>query len=291
MLSACGFPMRRPVRSLLLLAVAAGCPALQARILHPQDGSRHHDEPAEPQEDYAQMLREGFEMIDDGDLKSALRAIQRATIRAPRAKLAELEQLTIRFRDEPLADLLAQLRFDVALAEHNGRTFKLRFLTPLETEAMSALLRRNQHRRLNAVHLGKTVAQWAAERNTYKKLHSGAKRLAADARLAAAFIGERLRRDPLLKQNVERRRELVALRAELGRFVAHVSKMPGFTSLESAPAANDPAAREVARLRAAVAPPASRPASQPASQPIIKNFPTLRDVLRERKPPIKEDKP
>src|SRR5438874_2303425 len=53
--------------------------------IEPDTGSSAH-------EDFEQMLREAFELLDDGDTAAALRALQRIVIRAPEADLPALSE-------------------------------------------------------------------------------------------------------------------------------------------------------------------------------------------------------
>jgi hypothetical protein len=216
----------------------------------PDHGS-NHTPAAAPSEDFEQMLREAFELLDDEDLPGALRAMQRVAMRASREQLVELDRQTCGARDLPLARLVAETRFAVAVARGRGRTFRLGFVTPYEAPAMGLLLERLQGRLLARVHQGRTIAQWAAERDAYAELHPQAPELVADASLATALIGARLKSDPRLRGDREQRRRLTFLRDDVTRLAAHVRSMRGFTALSvDKDDPSNPAAREVARLRA-----------------------------------------
>ncbi len=215
---------------------------------------------AEPDEDYEQMVREAFELLDQGDLSAAVRAMQRVAGGADEGELARLDGYARDQRGVPLAQLMARTRYADAMAEGGGRVFKLGFVTPYEREAMAEMLAARQVDYLNRRHLGRSVAEWAADREAYKELHAAARNMVADARLAAGIIGERLRIDPVLQENRIDRRDLAARRADLARFVAHVSAMRGFSALTAVDDPNDPTVAAARRLAAQV------PSSQPASE-------------------------
>jgi len=220
---------------------------------------------AEPAEDYEQMLREAFELLDQADLSAALRAMQRVAGGAQEAVLARLDAFTRSTRDLPLPELVARTRYAEAMADGGGRVFKLGFVTPYEREAMARILAARQAAYLSKRHLGRSIAEWAADREAYTELHPAARNMVADARMAAGIIGERLRIDPILRENRIDRRDLVALRTSLTRFVAHVSSMGGFSALSATESPDDPAVAAARRLATQV--PTSRPASDGSEPP------------------------
>jgi len=233
-----------------------------------------------PAEDFEQMLREAFELLDDDDSPAALRAMQRIVTRAPAGLLSDLDERTHSARGLPLARLMAETRLRVALARGRGGAFELKFVTRYEAPVMGRLLEQLQGEFLQKRHEDRTVAEWAAERDAYTELQAGAREMVAHARLATAMIGARLKFDPRLRKSGEQRRRLAALHDDLARFVAHVISMRGYTALgfdeDDLP---EPAAREVARLmalqevaarsaeKAVDSETASRPASQPSHSP------------------------
>ena len=220
-----------------------------------------------PAEDFEQMLREAFELLEDDDLPAALRAMQRIVTRAPEELLSDLDQRVRSARGLPLARLMAETRLRVALARGRGGAFRLKFVTRYEAPVMGRLLEQLQGELLQKRHEDHTVAEWAAERDAYTELHAEAREMVADARLAAAMLSARLKFDPRLRKSGEHRRQLAALRDDLARFVAQVISMRGYTALgideDYLP---EPVAREVARLMA-LQEVASRPASQPSHNP------------------------
>jgi len=185
---------------------------------------------AEPVRDYEQMLREGFELLDDGDLPAALRAMQRAVLGAPRPVLRQLESLCSEQRGVVLDELLATTRVRVAGMAHDGRAFSLRYATPYERAALGCVLQEEQDGRLGRRYRGRTIAQWAAARDQYTELSPDSRQLVADSSRAAALISARLRLDPRLKRDREQRRRLIHLRRDLSRLAARVMAMPGFTA-------------------------------------------------------------
>jgi hypothetical protein len=235
----------------------------------PVRADRPADEPPTtmPAEDFEQMLREAFELLDDADSSAALGAMQRIVTRAPEELLSDLDQRTRSARGLPLARLMAETHLRVALARGRGGTFRLRFVTRYEAPAVGRLLEQLQAEFLEKRHQQRTIAEWAAEREAYTELHAGAREMVADAQLAAAMVSARLKSDPRLRKSGEHRRQLAALRYDLACFVAHVISMRGYTALgvdeDDLP---EPVAREVARLLA-LQEMAARPASQPSHDP------------------------
>jgi hypothetical protein len=250
----------------------------------PSESDRPVEEPPAtmPAEDFEQMLREAFELLDDGDSPAALRAMQRIAARAPEEHLADMDRRTRSARGLGLARLMAETRLRVALGRGRGGAFRLKFVTRYEASAMGRLLEELQGEFLAKSHEGRTVAAWAAERYAYTELHATAREMVADARLAAAMIGARLKFDPRLRKSGEHRRQLAALHDDVVRFVAQVISMRGYTSLgmddDDMP---EPVAREVARLMALQAA-ASQPSTQPSQEP---------QPVGDRKPPQEEEHP
>lgn len=181
-------------------------------------------------EDYAQMLREGFELLDDGDSPSALRAIQRAVLRAPTAQLKALEELCQTARGVPLDVLLAGTRLRLASAANRGRALKLKYATPYERIALARLLIQEQDGLLARRYAGRTVAEWTAHRDDYTALAADARELVADASRAAAIIAIRLRFDHQLAADRRTRVRSIELRADLARLAAHILALPGYTA-------------------------------------------------------------
>lgn len=225
----------------------------------------HPDRDAErpESEDFEQMLREAFELIDDGEPAAAVRALQRIVNRASPARLKQLSAQSLAAREQPLDELIARTRLKEAQHGRHGRLFQLKVVTRYESAALGRLLERRQKELLEKRYAGRTIAEWAADRDTYERLRPDAPRMTNDARLAAAVIGARLRWEPRLTKNRAARRELAVFRVELTRFIAHVINMPGYTSLGVVDDPNDPAAREARRL--ATSRPASRPTTSPSS--------------------------
>ncbi|MBU0640481.1 MAG: hypothetical protein KKB50_16585 [Planctomycetes bacterium] len=218
-------------------------------------------EQAAQSEDCQQMVREALELISDEDFPAALRALQHAVQRASPQVLQELDEYTRQTHGLPLAELLAETRLYVAQRPRNGRLFGLTYATRYEAAALGRLLEQRVEGLLATTYHERTIAEWVPQREAYETLQPDARRMVADARLAAAMIGARLRFDPRLRPDRDERRRLTALRGELARFVAHVSALPGFTGLSSSDDASDPAVREVSRLRST-----RSAASQPAEK-------------------------
>ncbi len=216
-------------------------------------------EPAEarPTAELLQMVREGFELLDDEDWVGALRALQRAVLAARPAQLAELEDLARQARGAALDDLLAQTRLRVAGGADGGRTFRLSFVTPYERAALGRRLAAEQAALLESTFDGRPLADWLTHAEEYTDLRPDARRLVAAAGRCAAVIKARLRHDPALAGERTARRRLTELHDALARLAARVLALPGYT----APPGENPAPPE------APPGPASQPVRAPAPQP------------------------
>lgn len=256
-----------------------------------------HDAPAalSPTDELDQTLRESFELLDDGDLPAALRAMQRAVVRASEEDLRRLSEKALRVRGIPLDELLADTRLRVARGPSRNRTFEVRYATPFEGEALGRRLEALTDEFLRTEFAGKSVAQWSRDPSAYGELRSDSPDLEFRARMAAGFIGARLRWDPRVRATAGRptatqaasdrraastplsRGDLIRLRDDLARLAAHVRALPGFTQPSAARYdPDDPTLREAQRLEAEqeALEEAQRPAedhppadSQPASRP------------------------
>lgn len=206
----------------------------------PHDSSS--DEVA-PTERHEQVLREGFELLDDGELAAAVRAFQRVAVRADAETLQKLSRLTRELRGEPLDELLAETRMRVALSLSRGRTFDLRYATPYEGAALGRRLEMLADDCLHSKFDGRTLLAWARDPAKYEKLRIDTAELEFKARLAAGVIAARLKHDPRLKKvrpavrnggdegGALSRDELVRLRDDLARLGAQIRALPGFTAL------------------------------------------------------------
>ncbi|MGD8451982.1 MAG: hypothetical protein PVJ57_09210 [Phycisphaerae bacterium] len=259
---------------LLLTTTVLGALVAQAGILPSGDPSRQPAPgfslpapPADPPgDDYEQMLREGFELIDDGERQSAIRALQRAVLGAPDDTLAVLDRQCQAARGKPLPALLAELRILEAL---DARSFWIKYATPYEREALGRQLEERSEALLAVEYQGRSIRAWSAEPEAYETLCSDARQMVATARQVAGMIGVRLRLDPRLKDNREERKRLLDLRESVGKFVGRVIIMPGYTEpLSGEP--DDPGAEAARHLDESKAP-TSRPAKTeqkpPAGEP------------------------
>ncbi len=207
--------------------------------------------PAPPAVDFEQMLREAFELVDDGDLPAGLRALRRIVTHAPDDVLEDLDRDVGAARGSALDEFMAGIRLRAALSAPRGQLFDLKFATRYEAAALGRRLEPLHQRLLGTAYHGKTIEAWAGRRDEYTELQPNARRMVSDARLAAAMIGARVRFDPRLKSDIAERRRLVALRADLARLIAKISALPGFTALDSdADDRDDPTLVEARRLAA-----------------------------------------
>jgi hypothetical protein len=194
-----------------------------------------------PRPDYIQMVREGFELLNDENLPAAVRALQRAVSGANEGELRALEALCRRVRGEALDDLLARTRIQVAARAGHGRGFRLRNATGFERAALGRRLRAQSETLLARRHQQYTVSEWTAHVDQYKELRPDARRLVADASRAAALIAARLRYDPALADDRAERVRLSGLHVGLTRLAGHVLSMPGVLDLDPEDGWVDPA--------------------------------------------------
>jgi len=229
--------------------------------------------------DCDQMLREAFELLDEQDYDAALRALQRLVREAPEDLLPELERRARAARGAALDALLARTRLYLALNPGSGAAFSLGAVTRYETEALAVDLEREQEVRLGRVYQGRTIADWAAQRDEYTTLQPDARELVRDARLSAALIAARLKYDERLAEDRTAALRLSRLRTELMRLAAQVAELPGFTSLTARDDPSDPAWQEARRLEAE-----GRAATQPTSAPALPRAGDSEDPLSEPRP-------
>lgn len=196
------------------------------------------DTTALPDWAYEQMVREAFELLDDGDPAAALRALQRAVRQVPKAELPQLETLCRTTRGLPLDELLARTRVLVAAEERDGQAFRIRFVTPYEQAAFGRLLTGYQMWLLNRTHAERTLTAWLAAPALDEITGLAARQLAADAGRTAAVCGARLSFDPGVRNDRNLRKALYDQRKELARLVSRLQSQPGFTASDSSSTTN-----------------------------------------------------
>lgn len=212
-----------------------------------------------------QILREAFELLDDGDSTAALRALQRVVTRADAAELRKLEEICRTSRGVNLDDLLSDARVRAALKD-SADGFSLRFATPYEGTALGRRLEALQTERLTAIYDERRLTDWIAKPEAYDRLRPDAPRLVADARELAAIIAARLRFDARIDSGRDERARLAALRDSLTKLSTQVRDLEGFTNLSRRPAdVADPTASEAERLRRETEP--AEAETQPATRP------------------------
>ena len=232
------------------------------------DSSSATKAPAETLPDYEQMLREAYELLDDQDLPAALRALQYLVNAAPDDVLTTLDVHARQYRGVSLASLAAGTRMRVALSGGGLKPLDLKTPTRYEAAALGEELAEFYEHILAGRYDSRPLSDWAADPAAYDRLRFDARRLAADARLAAAAVGARVRWDPTVQANVKARRELVELRDSLTVLVAHVHALPGFTSLGRDDFdADDPTLIAAERLAQEQAAAATQPATDIDEQP------------------------
>lgn len=223
--------------------------------------------------DVAQMLREAFELLNDGDHPAALRAMQKAVTSAGPESLAELERQTRAERGRSLPELMAATRITLAASARTQHGLEIRGATAYETPALGVMLEGLQSDALRAQIAGRGLAAWAAAPTLYAELTPDARVLVERTRRAAAIVAARLRIDPRVRSASPARAALVKLRDDLTALASHVSTLEGFTALSAETAPDDDPtlieARRLTELAAEAAAAASRPADADAatSQP------------------------
>jgi hypothetical protein len=223
--------------------------------------------------DFEQILREAYELLDDGDQQAAQRALQRLVQLAPHDTLAELDAQCKQQRGRSIGELLAAARLEAALKETGtGHPFRLRGVTRIEGEALGMLLEQHENALLDKLYDARSIREWAMGVAPYDRLRADSRRLVFDARLAASILAARLRYDTRLAGATDDRKRLADLRAAVTRFAAGVMALPGYTA---APV-DDEETREWLRrhvgkggtLLRSLGSPATQPAAtQPSSAP------------------------
>lgn len=188
-------------------------------------------QPDESPIDFDQVFREAVELLRDDDQPAALRALQMIPLEAPAAALQHVEDCCESTLGQPLPELIARLRVRVAGSVGDGLGFRLTNATRYERAALGRILKEQIDDLLGRVHLDRTVAEWAADRDAYAELHPGARYMVIDVTRAAALISARLRFDEALADDRDTRIELSKLRAALAQLSARVRMQTGFTSL------------------------------------------------------------
>lgn len=181
--------------------------------------------------DCEQILREAYELLDDGDRSAGQRALQRLVQVAPDEILTQLDAQCARERDRSIGELLAATRLDAALESvAAGEPFRLRGVTRMESAALGVLLERRTESLLDEVYSARSIREWATGSARYDVLKPESRKLVSAARLAAAMLAARVRHDPRLAGAADERKRLTALRAALTRFAAGVMSLPGYTA-------------------------------------------------------------
>lgn len=197
-----------------------------------------------------QMLRECWELLDDGEEAAALRALQRIVARASRDGLAQLDQQHRQARGAALDEQMAELRLRRAIATSPPGGLKIRHATPFESAALGRRLAALQETLVAREYGGASVQWWADNPSAYAELRADARRMVDDATLAAGAISARLRLDPSIRAPREEAGALIAQRDALGRFAAKVRALRGFSALRTADKLNgaDPTLAEAQRI-------------------------------------------
>ncbi len=250
----------------------ADLPVPRPRKIQPQR-TKERRPALEDREHFEQMLREAYELLDDGDRSAAVRALQRLVLRAPPQLRATLAEQCRKDRGVGLAELLAATRLQHAIATSRGRIPRIRFATDYEAAPLADLLIELEQSHLTRIVDGRSIDAWSDDPGSYDTLTEQTPALVHSARFAAAMMSIRMRLDPGIAADPESRQALHHRRVRLSRFVSAVRRLPGFTALraENADTAlNDPAAEKWRELHAewrTSTQPASQPTTQPATQP------------------------
>lgn len=180
-------------------------------------------------EDFEQMLREAFELIDDQDFAAARRALQRAVVRAPKQVLPALDLQTQATRGVSLPALLAYTRIRAALVEGEGRSLRFRYATPYERQELSNIADQLANRLLDHPFDGRPLRAWLQSEDNYDQLRPHTRHMVAAGRVAAGLLSIRLKYDEQLREVPTQRNALRDLRTKLSGFLVRVSDVPGFT--------------------------------------------------------------
>jgi hypothetical protein len=225
---------------------------------------------ARPEADYEQMVREAHELAEDGDTRAALAALQKVVMRAPAETLAALDAQHAAQHGRSLAAYVAETRVRAAQLRRSPRALPIGQPSRFEAAALSAELERIERRALGVEYAGRSLQAWLDAAEEYRELHADAQDMTRAAALAAAAIGHRLKIDPCLRDDTERRATLARTRDALVRLSARVRAMPGFTRLGVSGAEPDPTLREAQRIAEAAAA-ASQPSDPNTAVPTQEN--------------------
>lgn len=194
-------------------------------------------------------LRAGFAYLDAGKKVKALVEIQLVVNRAKPAELEELDRWTRDVRGVPLAEVLAAVRFDVAVAGYPRRPFTLRVPTRFERVALGKLLERKTTELLEKTYSARTLAAWPANEEEYAEVQADSRAIVADASLAAAMTSARIKFDPRIEKDHPQRKKLIEQRDSLVRFAARVLALKGYTDLPEEQPTSQPAEEETTEPR------------------------------------------
>lgn len=221
-------------------------------------------------DDYEQMLREAFELVDDHDLTAALLALQLVVREAPADVLAQLDRETQAERHKGLADFLADVRIRRAIEQESDKLFDLRSPTRYESAALSGRLQAMIAEAMATIIDGRPLAEWIERPEEYERVGKQAREIVHEARLASAMIAARLRLERLRGESRDQRARMGQMRSALTRLAAHVRRLPGYTELPSGADVDDPtraaARRILERERQRREAEAQAAASQPADE-------------------------
>ena len=230
----------------------------------------------EPINDRPQMLREAYELLDDGDFEAATRALHMAVSGASAEVLSDLDQRCRAARGLPLGELLATARVYVATRTAGGRGFRLARPTRYERPALARVLSRQTDLLLERQYDQRTLKQWLADGASVTELRPDARRLVADLTRAAALIKARLRYDRALRRNRDETLRLTRLQTRLSRWAAQVYSRPGYFELSPEDGWKDPADTLVKKLTASRRP-TTRPHAKTKSETTARVAANTRD--------------
>jgi len=199
-------------------------------------------------DDYEQMLREAFELVDDRDLGSALLALQRVVRDASADVLAQLDRQTRTARGRSLADFVADVRIRRAVEDAPRKLFDLRVPTRYEAAALSMRLQTMISDAMGREFDGRPLAEWIERPAEYQHVGAEARAIVHQARLAGAMIGARLKLDRTRRESRDQRARLARMRGKLTRLAAHVGSLPGYTELPAAQDKDDPTRAAAERI-------------------------------------------
>jgi hypothetical protein len=182
--------------------------------------------------DYEQLVREGCELLADGDYAAAVIALQMVAKSARGEDLQRAERLAEKLSGVSLAEVLARTRMFVACGEGRERGFRLKFATRYELPALARLLQAHAETLLAREYGGHTVREWGRRVDEIEELEPYSWALFEDAARAHIAVVAWIRFDPEMRGQRDLRNRLTQVVLETSLLAAKIRDLPGYTSPE-----------------------------------------------------------